>query len=155
MSATTTITQGGPNSPLKPPVENSYPPTKFSSSNPTPALDNPLDQGGPSLATSMATAASLSDRSASRLAAFRREKAVFATMCGSLFLAGWNDGTTGPLLPRIQEVYHVWYKITLTISLLDFFKVGFAVVSLIFITSCVVRHQRAALSSSFIIVGLH
>lgn len=31
----------------------------------------------------------------------------FVTLCWSLFLAGWNDGTTGPLLPRIQEVYHV------------------------------------------------
>jgi len=25
----------------------------------------------------------------------------------TLFLIGWNDGSTGPLLPRIQEVYHV------------------------------------------------
>ena len=31
----------------------------------------------------------------------------FAALCYCLFLAGWNDGTTGPLLPRIQEVYHV------------------------------------------------
>ena len=31
----------------------------------------------------------------------------FFTMCCSMFLLGWNDGTTGPLLPRIQEVYHV------------------------------------------------
>ena len=100
------------------------------------------------MVTSMATAAALDDRSTSRMAALRREKVVFATMCGTLFLAGWNDGTTGPLLPRIQEVYHVCYKITLTISLLDFFttKVGFTVVSLIFIASCVVRHQKAALS---------
>jgi hypothetical protein len=148
MSATTTITQSISNNPLKHPVEHSYPPTKSSSSNATPALDNPVDQGGPSMATSMATAAALADRPASRMAALRREKVVFATMCGSLFLAGWNDGTTGPLLPRIQEVYHVWYKFTLTISRLDFFptKVGFTVVSLIFITSCVVRHQTAALS---------
>lgn len=29
-------------------------------------------------------------------------------LCMSLFLAGWNDGTTGPLLPRIQSVYNVW-----------------------------------------------
>lgn len=28
-------------------------------------------------------------------------------LCMSLFLAGWNDGTTGPLLPRIQSVYNV------------------------------------------------
>lgn len=31
----------------------------------------------------------------------------FATMCWTLFLAGWNDGTTGPMLPRIQDHYHV------------------------------------------------
>lgn len=37
----------------------------------------------------------------------KAEKIQFATLCWSIFLAGWNDGTTGPLLPRIQEVYHV------------------------------------------------
>lgn len=31
----------------------------------------------------------------------------YATLCFTLFLAGWNDGTTGPLLPRMQEHYHV------------------------------------------------
>jgi hypothetical protein len=31
----------------------------------------------------------------------------FITLCWTLFLTGWSDGTTGPLLPRIQEVYHV------------------------------------------------
>ncbi|THH16127.1 hypothetical protein EW146_g4461 [Bondarzewia mesenterica] len=45
----------------------------------------------------------------------------FASLCWTLLLAGWNDGTTGPLLPRIQSVYHV----------------GFAVVSLVFISNCV------------------
>ncbi|KIM30928.1 hypothetical protein M408DRAFT_272760 [Serendipita vermifera MAFF 305830] len=37
----------------------------------------------------------------------RYEMVVFAAMSFSLFLAGWNDGTVGPLLPRIQEVYGV------------------------------------------------
>ncbi|PIL23351.1 MFS general substrate transporter [Ganoderma sinense ZZ0214-1] len=45
----------------------------------------------------------------------------FATLCWSIFVVGWNDGTTGPLVQRLQEVYHVSY----------------AVVSLIFIASCV------------------
>ncbi|KAJ8694718.1 hypothetical protein PTI98_007369 [Pleurotus ostreatus] len=45
----------------------------------------------------------------------------FATLCWCFFLTGWNDGTTGPLLPRIQEVYNL----------------DFAVVSLIFVFSCV------------------
>ncbi|KAH9941756.1 MFS general substrate transporter [Epithele typhae] len=51
----------------------------------------------------------------------RKAKIQFAVLCGTLFLAGWNDGTTGPLLPRIQSVYHVNY----------------AVVSLIFVFNCI------------------
>lgn len=50
----------------------------------------------------------------------RREKVVIAPMCFALFLAGWNDGTIGPLLPCIQSVYDV----------------NFAVVSIIFISNC-------------------
>ncbi len=36
------------------------------------------------------------------------EKIQFSALCWCIFLIGWNDGTTGPLLPRIQEVYHVF-----------------------------------------------
>jgi fucose permease len=36
-----------------------------------------------------------------------RANLQFATCLWAYVLAGWNDGTTGPLLPRIQEVYHV------------------------------------------------
>ncbi|KAI0370515.1 MFS general substrate transporter [Pilatotrama ljubarskyi] len=43
----------------------------------------------------------------------------FGTLCWSSYVAGWNDGTVGPLLPRLQEIY----------------RVGYAVVSLIFFTS--------------------
>lgn len=35
------------------------------------------------------------------------ERIYLATLCYTLFVAGWNDATLGPLLPRIQEVYHV------------------------------------------------
>ena len=31
----------------------------------------------------------------------------FATLCWTAILAGWNDASNGPLLPRIQQVYHV------------------------------------------------
>ncbi|KAI0760312.1 MFS general substrate transporter [Fomes fomentarius] len=58
---------------------------------------------------------------ASTPASRRKARIQFVTLCWSLFLAGWNDGTTGPLLPRIQRVYHV----------------GFAVVSLIFVFNCI------------------
>ena len=37
----------------------------------------------------------------------RMARIQFITLCWTLFLGGWNDGSTGPLLPRIQEVYHV------------------------------------------------
>ncbi|KAF8877279.1 MFS general substrate transporter [Infundibulicybe gibba] len=30
----------------------------------------------------------------------------FASVCWCIFITGWNDGSTGPLLPRIQKVYH-------------------------------------------------
>ncbi|EEB94747.1 hypothetical protein MPER_06391 [Moniliophthora perniciosa FA553] len=44
-----------------------------------------------------------------------------ASLFWALFLAGWNDATTGPLLPKFQEVYNV----------------DDTVVSLIFIFACV------------------
>lgn len=37
----------------------------------------------------------------------KREKIVLASMLAALFTAGWNDGTIGPLLPRVQHVYGV------------------------------------------------
>ncbi|PIL22933.1 MFS general substrate transporter [Ganoderma sinense ZZ0214-1] len=45
----------------------------------------------------------------------------FAALGWSIFICGWNDGTTGPLIPRLQEVYQVSY----------------GVVSLIFVAGCV------------------
>ncbi|KAB5592211.1 Gallate transporter [Ceratobasidium theobromae] len=44
-----------------------------------------------------------------------------AACCSCLFMAGWNDATTGPLLPKIQEYYGV----------------NFTVVSMLFVSNCV------------------
>ncbi|KAL1946211.1 hypothetical protein VTO73DRAFT_15338 [Trametes versicolor] len=57
------------------------------------------------------------------LAAVHKRKSLvhFAALCGCLFVNGWNDATTGPMLPRVQEKYGV----------------GFAVVSLIFVFGAV------------------
>lgn len=41
----------------------------------------------------------------------------YACLCIALFLAGWNDGTSGPLIPRIQRYYNV-NPSTNTLSLL-------------------------------------
>ncbi|KAF9528690.1 major facilitator superfamily domain-containing protein [Crepidotus variabilis] len=43
--------------------------------------------------------------------------AQFLVVCWCAYLIGWNDGTTGPLLPRIQEQY----------------QLGFTLVSMIFV----------------------
>ncbi|KIK79530.1 hypothetical protein PAXRUDRAFT_276762 [Paxillus rubicundulus Ve08.2h10] len=49
-----------------------------------------------------------------------REQMQFVALCWFIYLEGWNDGSNGPLLPRIQEVYGV----------------GYAMVSLIFVFAC-------------------
>ncbi|KAG8996986.1 hypothetical protein FRB90_012600 [Tulasnella sp. 427] len=51
----------------------------------------------------------------------RDERIYLAALCYNLFVAGWNDATLGPLLPRIQEYYHVNYT----------------VVSILFVVGCV------------------
>lgn len=39
---------------------------------------------------------------------YRRKSLVhFLALCGCMFVNGWNDATTGPMLPRIQEKYNV------------------------------------------------
>ncbi|KZT64538.1 MFS general substrate transporter [Daedalea quercina L-15889] len=59
--------------------------------------------------------------SANRRAIYRRNGRIhFAALCYASFLNGWNDGSTGPLLPTIEHYYHI----------------GFAVVSLLFVTNC-------------------
>ena len=37
----------------------------------------------------------------------RKAHVMYGALLYSMLLSGWNDGTTGPLLPRIQAVYHV------------------------------------------------
>ncbi|KAK1232469.1 hypothetical protein PQX77_004407 [Marasmius sp. AFHP31] len=51
----------------------------------------------------------------------RRAMIHLAALYYCFFLEGWNDGTLGPLLPVIQRDY----------------QVGFAVVSLLFVTNCI------------------
>ena len=66
------------------------------------------------------------------------DRVQFAAVCWCPFLAGWNDGTTGLLLPRIQEVYHVCYPAFSLCPLYYPFctQVNFTIVSLIFIFAC-------------------
>ena len=35
----------------------------------------------------------------------------YAVLCYTFFVTGWNDGTLGPLLPRLQSVYHVCFTL--------------------------------------------
>lgn len=101
MSTTTRTTHDRSNAPSGHLINDvSSPPA----SNATPALDDHLDGVG---AMTAAAAAPKVDGSTYRRTTLWREKLVFTTMCGALFLSGWKDSATGPLLPRIQEVYHV------------------------------------------------
>lgn len=46
--------------------------------------------------------------SAAQKAVYRRRFLIsFVTLCFAFFLNGWNDGTVGPLLPRVQSFYGV------------------------------------------------
>ncbi|CAE6402613.1 unnamed protein product [Rhizoctonia solani] len=62
----------------------------------------------------------------------KKEQAAIAACCGCMFMCGWNDATTGPLLPTIQAHY----------------SVGFIVVSMLFVASCV-GHLSAAVINRF------
>lgn len=77
----------------------------------------------------------------------RKAHIQFVTLCWTLFTLGWNDGTTGPLLPRIQRVYHVGLICHSTYRSVDSgSQVGFAVVSLIFVFQCLVRYIWSSLT---------
>lgn len=67
----------------------------------------------------------------------------FLALCWSIWLEGWNDGSTGPLLPRIQQNYGVLNPFFVLFVLCNFLrvilqKVGFSIVSMVFIANCVV-----------------
>ena len=88
------------------------------------------------------------------------ERRPFLQPCAVLY--SWLGGTMVPQVhfyPAYKKSTMYGYKITLIKSRLDFFttKIGFAVVSLIFIASCVVRHSRfkGCALSSFTISGIH
>ncbi|KAM6503464.1 MFS general substrate transporter [Amanita muscaria] len=55
----------------------------------------------------------------------------FLTLCWGIGLVGWNDGSTGPLLLRIQNYYHVSY---IVVSLLFVFAcIGFIIGALLIV----------------------
>lgn len=53
----------------------------------------------------------------------RNDRIQFAALCWLVFLVGWNDGTTGPLIPRMQVDY----------------KLDYLIVSLLFVATAIVR----------------
>lgn len=73
----------------------------------------------------------------------KRLEVQYACLCLALFLAGWNDGTNGPLIPRIRRYYNVRLSTTSVRSsfLSDRMQVNFTLVSLIFIANCIVSIQ--------------
>ncbi|KAJ7778298.1 hypothetical protein B0H16DRAFT_1502951 [Mycena metata] len=90
-----------------------------------PATDNELimmNNLNPSPSASAVNALENNDSASSSnnsSAQILRARLQLSAICWSLFLAGWNDGTSGPLIPRMQNVYHA----------------SFLVVSLVFVVS--------------------
>jgi hypothetical protein len=77
---------------------------------PTALKTDPETPGEPTPAQSLyySDTAALTYVATVRTGAHRRLGAVhFAALCWSFFVEGWNDGSTGPLLPTIQNYYHV------------------------------------------------
>ncbi|KZT62940.1 MFS general substrate transporter [Calocera cornea HHB12733] len=52
-----------------------------------------------------------------------QERTAIAALWWCLFMAGWNDASTGPLLPRIQENYNVNFTVVSIIFICNF--IGF------------------------------
>jgi hypothetical protein len=52
----------------------------------------------------------------------RNDRIQFLALCWLVFLVGWNDGTTGPLIPRMQVDY----------------KLDYLIVSLLFVATAIV-----------------
>ena len=77
-----------------------------------------------------------------------KRRIQFATLCWCFVLEGWNDGSTGPLLPRIQDTYHVGGHSFDKPTLCSFLpQVNFAIVSLLFVFLCVVRFHLCIATS--------
>ena len=66
----------------------------------------PTKSGEPSLRNCSSDRPSSTPRSRKQITTGRVQ---FLALCFCLFLVGWNDGSTGPLLLRIQDAYHVWF----------------------------------------------
>ncbi|KAJ7572004.1 MFS general substrate transporter [Mycena floridula] len=75
---------------------------------------------------------SLNERSSSPSQSAKQitlERIQFLILCGSILGTGWNDGTNGVLLPRIQQEYNIGYT---TVSLLFVFAtIGFVLGALL------------------------
>ena len=72
------------------------------------AAESSLSERAPSFLTGDDMTSPAPTVSAAQKAEYRRKSNLhFLALCWGVFGMGWNDGTTGPMLPRIQEHYHV------------------------------------------------
>lgn len=72
---------------------------------------------GPSVQANTESGQTLAAPDPALAAAHKRKSLVhFAALCGCLFVNGWNDATTGPMLPRVQEKYGVSHPVVLIVG---------------------------------------
>ena len=72
-------------------------------------VESAVEDVVPSFAPSVADDASAAPLASptERMRQRRKARLCFAALCWLFFGLGWNDGSTGPLLPKIQQHYNV------------------------------------------------
>lgn len=69
----------------------------------------------------------------------RDERIYLATLCWVTIACGWNDGTLGPLLPRIQSNYNVSSPFLGRRDFSNAFgQLTYTAVSMLFVSGCIV-----------------
>lgn len=72
------------------------------------AMENKeLDSGNMKSETKDQCQETLADPSDRKTSSTRREYVQLAALYWTMFMAGWNDGSAGPMLPRMETVYNV------------------------------------------------
>ncbi|KAG8745383.1 hypothetical protein FRC10_008242 [Ceratobasidium sp. 414] len=92
-----------------------------------------LDTLGTPKASSVASTSVVPEVPAWNMSA-KKEWTAISTCFVCLFLAGWNDATTGPLLPTIQAFYHVNFTVVSMLFVSNFVGFMSAAVANVFMT---------------------
>ncbi|KAH8822989.1 MFS general substrate transporter [Flagelloscypha sp. PMI_526] len=81
------------------------------------------------------------------------EKVQLGALIFGMFSIGWNDGTLGPLIPRIQEYYHVNYTIVSLVFIFTFVGAMIAALANVYLIDHLGFGKILLLSTSMAAIG--